>query len=418
MGMTISEKILARKSGRGKVEAGDIVRANIDMAMVNDITAPLTTDAIEHMGLDDVWDPEKIVIIFDHQSPPTTVEAAKDQSELRDFAKKQRIRNIYDGFEGVCHQIMLEKPHVLPGQLVVGADSHTCTYGAINCFATGIGSTDMAAVFSEGKLWFRVPESIKISVSDKLCKGVMSKDLILRIIGDIGADGAIYKSIEFDGEGIGNISVSGRITLSNMGVEVGAKTAIIPSDDKTREYISKRTDRDYMEIFPDSDANYIMELDYDASEIEPMVACPHSVDKVKNIDDLRDIKIHQAFLGSCTNGRLEDMTEAVEILEGERIDKNVRMLVSPASQREYLRALNEGLIGELVEAGAIIEPPGCTTCWGGHIGILAPGEVCISSSNRNFRGRMGSPEAEIYLGSPATVAASAITGEITDPREI
>ncbi|KXB09665.1 3-isopropylmalate dehydratase [candidate division MSBL1 archaeon SCGC-AAA833F18] len=418
MGMTIAEKILARNSGRGHVEPGDVVRATIDKAMANDITAPLTVDAIKDMDLKEVWNPEKIVIVFDHQAPPTTVKAAEDQDTLRKFASQQGIKNIYGDFEGVCHQIMLEKPHVLPGQLVVGADSHTCTYGALGCFAAGIGSTDMAAVFSEGKLWFRVPESVKIQVKNRLRKHVTSKDLILKIAGDVGADGAIYRSIEFVGTGIGLISTSGRMTLCNMGVEMGAKTAIVPPDEKTREYISKKTDEDYVETHPDPDAEYVEELEYSALKIDPMVACPHSVDNVKTVDELEDVKIQQAFLGSCTNGRLEDLAKAADILKGEQIDKGVKMLVAPASREVFLRAMEEGIIGKLVESGAIIEPPGCTTCWGGHIGILAPGETCISSSNRNFRGRMGSPEAEIYLASPTTVAASALTGEITNPRDL
>lgn len=418
MEMTITEKILARNSARGHVEPGDVVRATVDKAMVNDITAPLTVDAIKDMGLNEVWDPEKIVIVFDHQAPPTTVEAATDHDALRKFASQQGIQDIYGGFEGVCHQIMLEKPHVLPGQLVVGADSHTCTYGALGCFATGIGSTDMAAVFSEGKLWFRVPESIKIQVKNRLRKHVMPKDLILKIVGDVGADGAIYQSIEFAGTGLGLISVPGRMAMCNMGVEMGAKSAIIPPDEKTKEYISKRTDEDFVETFSDPDAKYVRELEYSALKADPMVACPHSVDNVTTVDEAEGVRIHQAFLGSCTNGRFEDLAKAADLLEGEQIDKNVRMLVAPASREEYLKAMEEGIIGKLVESGAIIEPPGCTTCWGGHIGILALGETCISSSNRNFRGRMGSPEAEIYLASPATVAASALTGEITNPREL
>lgn len=418
MGMTIAEKILARKSGRGQVEPGDVVRAPIDKIMVNDITGPLTVDAVRNLGLKKVWDPEKIVIVFDHDAPPITIEAARDQATLREFARKQEIQNIYGSFEGVCHQVMLEKAQVLPSQLVVGADSHTCTYGALGAFATGIGSTDAAAVFSEGKLWFRVPESMRIQIKNRLRKHVSPKDLILKIAGDVGADGAIYRSIEFTGTGIELISVSGRMTMCNMGVEMGAKTAITPPDEKTKEYISKRTDEDFVETSPDPDAKYVEELEYSALKIDPMVACPHSVDNVKTVDEVEGTQIQQAFLGSCTNGRLEDLTEAIEILDGEEIDKNVRLLVAPASREVYLRALEEGLISKLIEAGAILEPPGCTTCWGGHIGILASGETCISSSNRNFRGRMGSQGAEIYLASPATVTASALTGKITNPRAI
>ncbi|MBS3815293.1 MAG: 3-isopropylmalate dehydratase large subunit [Hadesarchaea archaeon] len=418
MGMTIAEKILARKSGRAQVKPGDVVRASIDKAMVNDITAPLTVDALKEIGLKEVWDPEKIVIVFDHQAPPTTIEAAEDHDSLRKFAREQGIESIYGEFEGVCHQIMLEKAHVLPGQLVVGADSHTCTYGAFGAFSTGIGSTDMAAVFSEGKLWFRVPESVKIKIKNKFKKRVGPKDLILKIAGDIGSDGAIYQSLEFTGSGVERIDVPGRMTLCNMGVEMGAKSAIVPPDEKTEEYLSERTDKDFMKIHPDPDAEYTDEREFSASELEPMVSCPHSVDNVSPVREVEGKEIQQAFLGSCTNGRFEDLVTATKILDGEKVSDGVRLLVAPASREVYLKALREGLIDKLIEAGATLEPPGCATCWGGHLGILAPGETCVTSSNRNFRGRMGSPEAEIYLASPATVAASSITGEITNPREI
>ncbi len=418
MSMTIAEKILADKSGEAEVKPGDVVEAEIDRAMVNDITAPLTVDALEELGLESVWDAEKITIVFDHQFPPTKIVAAQDQYDLREFAKRMKINNLYGSGEGVCHQIMMERGHVLPSQLVVGADSHTCTYGALGAFATGIGSTDMAAVFAEGKLWFKVPETIKIEVKDRLNGMVMPKDLILRMVGDIGADGAIYKAIEITGSAIHNISVPGRMSMCNMGVEMGAKTAIVPPDGKTEKYLGKRTNEDYSLTKSDEDADYSDELFYDAKEIEPMVARPHSVDNVVSVRELDETEIQQAFLGSCTNGRLEDLTIAASILEGEKVDSDVRMLVAPASQEVYKQALQDGIIDKLVNAGATIENPGCTTCWGGHLGILAPGEACVSSSNRNFKGRMGSPEAKIYLASPATVAASALTGKIVDPRDI
>ncbi len=418
MGMTIAEKILADKAGKDEVEPGEVVTAKIDKAMVNDITAPLTVDALEEIGTEEVWNPEKITIVFDHQAPPTTVDIAKDQHELRQFSSDQDIENLYDNFEGVCHQLMIENGHALPGQLIVGADSHTCTYGAIGAFSTGIGSTDMAAVFTEGELWFKVPESIKINIEGELGENVMPKDLILKILGDIGADGAIYKAIEFGGSGIGKINIPGRLSMSNMGVEIGAKAAIIPPDEKTDEYFADKTDQDYEKYLPDEDANYEETHTYDASEVEPMVAKPHRVDNVSPVSEVEGTKIDQAFLGSCTNGRLEDLRKAAELLEGKEIADGVRLLVAPASKRIYQEAMEEGIIDALSKAGATIEPAGCATCWGGHLGILSPEEKCITSSNRNFKGRMGSPEAEIFLASPTTVAASALTGKITKEEDL
>lgn len=414
MGMTMAEKILAKNSGEDKLSPGDVVRAEIDRAMVNDITAPLTVDALKEIGVEKVWDPEKITIIFDHQSPPTTLDAAENQAELRDFADEKNIANLYGNSEGVCHQIMVEERIALPGQLIVGADSHTCTYGALGALSTGIGSTDMAAVFAEGELWFKVPESMKINIHNELQDKIMAKDLILQIVGDVGADGATYRSIEFGGEGMEKIKTSGRLSMCNMGVEMGAKAALVPPDEETRNYVEKRNRDEYDFVRADEDADYIEELDYDASKIEPVVACPHNVDNVRPIPEVGDIEVQQAFLGSCTNGRLEDLSIAADILKDKDVSDGVRMLVAPASRRIYQEALERGIIDTLVNAGATIEPPGCATCWGGHLGILAPGETCISSSNRNFKGRMGSPGAEIYLGSPATVAASAAAGKITE----
>ncbi len=409
---------MAKKSGQDTVTSGDVVNAEIDRAMANDLTAPLTIDALEETDFDKVWDSEKIVLVFDHQAPPTTVEAAEDQSDMRKFAQEQNISNLYGNNEGVCHQLMMGEGHVMPSQLVVGADSHTCTYGALGAFSTGIGSTDMAAVFSEGELWFRVPETMKITVENELPEMVMPKDLILKIAGDVGADGATYMSMELMGSGMEKISVSGRMSMCNMGIEMGAKTAIVPPDEKTEAYVSQRASEDYSLTYSDEDADYVDEFFYNAGEVEPMVACPHSVDNVSLISDIGDVDIQQAFLGSCTNGRLEDLSKAADIVEGREADEDVRFLVAPASQKIYRKALEQGIIEKLADSGATIQPPGCTTCWGGHLGILASGEKCVSSSNRNFKGRMGSPEAEIYLSSPATVAASALTGKITDPRDI
>lgn len=418
MGMTIAEKILAEKSDREEVEPGEVVNGEIDRAMVNDITAPITVDALEEMDFQEVWDSDEITIVFDHQAPPTTMEAAEDQDKLRKFAREQGISNLYDSGEGVCHQLMVEQGHVLPGQLVVGADSHTCTYGALGAFSTGIGSTDMAAVFVEGELWFKVPETIKIEVRSVLRDLVLPKDLILKIAGEIGSDGAIYKALEFHGHAIGEIEIPGRMTICNMGVEMGAKAAIVPPDKKTEKYLEGRTEDDYSVFYSDEDATFTEELEVNAGEVEPMAACPHRVDNVRPVREIEGIEIQQAFLGSCTNGRLNDLRVAAEILKGREVAEDVRLLVTPASREVYQDALEEGITDILVEAGAVIQNPGCTTCWGGHLGILAPDEVCVSSSNRNFKGRMGSPEAEIYLASPATVAASASKGEIIDPRDL
>ncbi|MGC8816274.1 MAG: 3-isopropylmalate dehydratase large subunit [Candidatus Hadarchaeum sp.] len=418
MPMTIAEKILARASGRQSVSPGEIVEARVDVAMINDITGPITIEALEQIGVEGVWDPSRVVIVLDHQAPSISIEASKEHIRLRRFAAKNNIQNFFDVNEGVCHQVLPEHGFALPGELIVGADSHTCTYGAFGCFATGIGSTDMAAVFATGKLWFRVPESMLIKVEGRLRDRVLPKDVVLRLVGDVGADGANYRAIEFAGNGLKGISVGGRMTMCNMGVEMGAKTAIVPADEITARYLAGRAKWDYQAIYSDPGASYVEERDYDLSRIEPQVAIPHHVDKVRPVREVAGVKVDQAFLGSCTNGRLEDLIEAARILKGRKIARGVRMLVVPASREVYLEALEKGLLQKFVGAGAMVGSPSCAACMGGHIGILGPGEVCISSSNRNFRGRMGSPEAQVYLGSPATVAASALKGEITDPRDV
>jgi 3-isopropylmalate/(R)-2-methylmalate dehydratase large subunit len=336
---------------------------------------------------------------------------------MRAFAREQNIPYLYDvGDGGICHQVMVERGHVRPGELIVGADSHTCTYGALGAFATGIGSTEMAAVFATGKIWLKVPSAIKINVIGKFRKFITPKDLILDVIGKIGADGAIYKAVEFTGPTIREMSISGRLTLCNMTVEMGAKSGIIEPDEKTIQYVKTRTNKSFNIFKSDLDADYERTLEFNVDDLEPMVACPPSVDNVKPVKDVEGVEIDQAFLGSCTNGRLEDLVLAAEILRGKRVKKGVRMLVTPASSEVYLQALEMGLLEVFVKAGACICNPTCGACFGGHMGLLAAGEVCISSSNRNFVGRMGSPEAKIYLASPATVAASAIEGKIVDPR--
>jgi len=415
--MNIIEKILANASGKQEVSPGEIVEANIDVAMTHDLTGPLAIKSFRQIGAKKVWNNNKVVIILDHLVPASSIISAELHKIVRNFAEEQNIENFYDvGRGGVCHQVMPEKGHVRPGEVIVGSDSHTCTYGAFGAFATGIGSTEMAAVFATGKLWFRVPDVIKVNVTGKFQKLVTAKDLTLNIVGRIGADGAIYKGLEFDGSTIRDMSVDGRMVLANMAVEMGAKAGIIEPDQKTLDYVKARTDKPVKPIKSDPDATYERVVDVDVSDLEPQVAVPHSVDNVKPVSEVEGMEVDQAFIGSCTNGRLEDLQSAAQILKGKKIARGIRLIVIPASQEIYLNALNEGLIKTFMDAGATIGNPNCGPCLGGHMGILAEGEACISTSNRNFIGRMGSTKSFVYLASPATVAASAITGKITDPR--
>jgi len=415
--MNVTEKILAKASGRKEVSPGEIVEAKVDVAMVNDVTGPLAVKAFQEIGARNVWNEQRIVIVLDHQIPAESVKSAQLHEIMRKFAKEQRIENFYDvGHGGICHQVMVEKGYVRPGNLIVGADSHTCTYGAFGAFAAGIGSTEMAAVFTTGTLWFKVPNVMKINVVGNFQKFVTPKDLILNIIGQIKADGAIYKGVELSGSTIQNMSIDGRMTLCNMSVEMGAKNGIIEPDETTLKYVKNRTSGAFTPLRSDPNAAYEKILDLDVTEMEPQVSCPSSVDNVKRASEVKNVKIDQAFLGSCTNGRLEDLRLAARFLKRGRIKHGVRMIVIPASQEVYSQALREGLIELFVEAGAYVSSSSCGPCFGGHIGVLAPGEVCVSSSNRNFIGRMGSSNAHVYLASPATVAASALTGKITDPR--
>ena len=417
--MNIAEKILARASDKKEVTPGEIVEAKIDVAMVHDLTGPLTVKSFREIGVEKVWDNQRIVIILDHLVPASSVGAAELQKIMRDFAKEQGIKNFYDiGRGGICHQAMPEKGHVRPGNLIVGTDSHTCTYGAFGTFATGIGATDMASVFATGKLWFKVPEAIKIDVTGRFQDFVTPKDLILNIIGEVKADGAIYEGLEFTGSTIRNMSIDGRMTLCNMAVEMGAKIGIIEPDETTLRYVKERTEKPFNPVKSDPGSSYERVLNFDVKDMEPQVACPHSVDNVKPISEIGEVEIDQAFVGSCTNGRLEDLRLAARLLKGKKVRDGVRMLVTPASQEIYFQALKEGLMEIFIEAGAFVCNPTCGPCLGGHLGLLAPGEVCITSSNRNFIGRMGSPEAYVYLASPATVAASAVRGKITDPRSL
>jgi 3-isopropylmalate/(R)-2-methylmalate dehydratase large subunit len=419
--MNISEKILAKASGKNTVRPGEIVNANVDMVMVHDLTGPLAVEAFKRIGIRNVWDNKKIVVILDHQVPAESVKAAGLHKIMRNFAKDQQLR-LYDvGKGGICHQVMPEKGHVLPGAVIVGADSHTCTYGAFGAFATGIGSTEAAAVFATGKIWLKVPKAIKIEVNGNYQKYVTPKDLILSIIGMLGADGAIYKSVEFAGPAIRAMSMAGRMTLCNMSVEMGAKNGIIEPDEITRKFLEGRTTKalvPFESLKSDADSSYEKVIDINIADLKPQIACPSSVDNVKPASEIGNVQVEQAFIGSCTNGRIEDLRLAAQILKGKRVKDGVRTLVIPASQEVYSQALREGLIEIFTDAGTLVCGSTCGPCLGGHIGLLAPDEVCVSTSNRNFIGRMGSTEARVYLASPATVAASAITGRITDPREL
>ena len=419
--MNITEKILAKASGKRAVHPGEIVDINVDMIMVHDLTGPLAVEAFEKIGIQKVWDNQKVVVILDHQVPAESVKAAELHKTMRQFAKDQKLR-IYDiGRGGICHQVMPEKGHVVPGTVIVGADSHTCTYGAFGAFATGIGSTEAAAVFATGRIWLKVPEAIKLNVTGQFQKYVTPKDLILSIIGRIGVDGAIYKSAEFTGPTIKSMSIAGRMTLCNMAVEMGAKNGIIEPDETTRKFLEGRTSQalpNFESLKSDKDAVYERTVEFDVSKLEPQVACPSSVDNVKPVSEVGNVPIEQAFIGSCTNGRIEDLRLAAQVLKGKRVRDNVRALVIPASQEVYKQALNEGLLEIFTDAGAMVCGSACGPCLGGHIGLLAADEVCVSTSNRNFIGRMGSTQASVYLASPATVAASAVTGKITDPRKL
>jgi 3-isopropylmalate/(R)-2-methylmalate dehydratase large subunit len=400
MGKTITEKILSEKSGRD-VWAGEIVVAKVDFCLAQDGTAPLAIDSFRKMGGKKVFNPEKIAFFIDHNSPSPKETVSSLHKLMRDFAREQKLSHFYDVGEGVSHQLMIEKGHVHPGDLIVGADSHTCTAGALGAFSCGVGSTDLAALLISGRLWFRVPRTIKVTLNGKLAKGVYSKDVILYLIGEKGADSATYKAVEFYGEIIENLSREARLTISNMVVEMGAKTGMIQGDG----------------IRADEDAEYSEAWEYDLSDLEPQVAKPHTVDNVSPLGEVEGTEIGEAFLGTCTNGRLEDLKIASQIIRGKKINPRVRFIVAPASRKVYLGAIKEGILEVLIEAGAVVVNPGCGPCVGTHQGVPGDGEVVISTANRNFKGRMGNPRALIYLASPATVAASALEGKITDPRK-
>lgn len=414
MGKTIAEKIISAHADK-EVSAGDFVVVGVDVCLLQDGTGPLAVEVLKDLGMEKVAAPERTVFFIDHASPSPRSELSNNHVLLRDFAHKTGSV-LSDVGCGICHQVIVED-HVNPGEILVGSDSHTCTGGALGAFSTGMGSTDVAIAMALGKTWLRVPETYKIHVTGTFSDGVFPKDLILYVIGLIGADGATYKALEFCGDTIENMGMSDRMTLCNMAVEAGAKTGLIASDDITQEFLKEygRADK-FVRVAADEDAVYERTIEIDASGLSPIVACPHTVDNTKTIDEVIGTKIHQIFLGSCTNCRLEDIRVAADILRGKTKHPDVRLLVTPASKKVYLQAIREGLLEVLVEAGATVSSPGCAVCCGIHEGILADNEVCLSTSNRNFLGRMGNPKSFVYLASPATAAVSALTGEITDPR--
>jgi len=414
--MTFAEKVLSRASGR-QASPGDIVNARIDMAMSHE-NSLLVMKAFGEMGASKIWDSSKVTILFDHRIPANTVKTAEGHKAIREFVRGAGLPNFYDMGEGICHQVMPEKGLTLPGTLIVGTDSHTTTYGAFGAFATGIGATEMAAVWATGELWLRVPETLRVRMNGTLSNRVSPKDAILHIIGDIGADGADYACVEFSGESVDSMSVAGRMVLSNMSTEMGAKAGVVFPDGKTNEWLSLRTKKKWEVVSSDSSAAVKDIFEYEMSDMGPQVARPHRVDDVVPIEEVEGRPIDQAFIGSCTNGRMEDLQAAREVLRGRKISESLRLIIAPASRETYLDALENGVLADLVRSGAVIINPGCGPCLGAHQGLLAQGERCISTTNRNFKGRMGSPDAEIYLASPATVAASALRGEITDPREV
>jgi 3-isopropylmalate/(R)-2-methylmalate dehydratase large subunit len=413
----ISEKILAAKSGKKSAEPGEIIEAEVDYVMVNDVTGLPAFEVFEQFKTEPLR--EKIVLIPDHYVPNKDVASAAQAKAMRDFAQKYKIKNYYEvGCGGVCHQLMVEEGYAAPGRLIVGADSHTCTYGALGAFATGIGSTEAAAVFATGKLWFKVPETQKYVIKGKLGKYVTGKDIILHIIGDIGVDGALYKTMEFYGDTIEGLEIADRLSISNMAIEAGGKAGIIPSDKKTDEFLKGIVRGTYKAVYAYKDAEYANEYFYAAEDIPSTVAQPHLPSNTAPASELSSVTIDQAYLGSCTNGRIEDLRIAAHLMKGKKVKDGVRMIVVPATKRVFEQAMHEGLIKVFMDANAYVSGPTCGACLGGYMGILAKGETAVSSTNRNFIGRMGHKDSKVYLGSPAVVAASALTGHITDPNDL
>ncbi|ACK42470.1 MULTISPECIES: 3-isopropylmalate dehydratase large subunit [Dictyoglomus] len=420
MGMTITEKILADHSSKKEVFPGELIFVKLDFLLANDITGPLAIKEFEKIGVEKVFDNEKIALVPDHSTPNKDIKSAMQSKILREFAKKQGIKYYYEvGRVGIEHALLPEEGLVLPGDAIIGADSHTCTYGALGAFSTGVGSTDLAYAMATGEIWLKVPESIKFVYYGKLSQWVTGKDLILYTIGQIGVDGARYKAMEFTGEVIRNLSMSDRLTICNMAIEAGAKNGIIEPDEITLEYVRNRAKRNFKVYKSDEDAHYKEIYEWDVTNLEPIVAFPHLPSNIKKISDIgKDIYIDQVYIGSCTNGRIEDLRLAAKILKGHKVHKDVRLIVTPATPNVYMQALKEGLIEIFLEVGASITPPSCGPCLGGHLGVLAEGEKAVATTNRNFVGRMGHPKSEVYLSNPAVAAASAILGRIAAPWEV
>lgn len=419
MGMTMTQKILAAHAGLKEVKAGQFIEINLDLVLGNDITTPVAIKEFKKMGAAEVYDNKKIAIVLDHFVPNKDIKSAEQCKISRNFSKEQRITNFFDvGEMGIEHALLPEKGLVVAGDTVIGADSHTCTYGALGAFSTGIGSTDMAAGMATGQMWLRVPPAIKFNLKGKLNKWVCGKDIILHIIGKIGVDGALYKSMEFTGEGIKELSMDDRFTIANMAVEAGGKNGIFPVDEKTIEYMKEHSHREYTAYEADEDAVYDEIIDINLDELKPTVSFPHLPENTRSIDKVGNVKIDQVVIGSCTNGRIEDMRIAAEILKGKKIHTDVRTIIIPATQKIYKQCINEGLAEIFIDAGAVISTPTCGPCLGGYMGILADGERAVATTNRNFVGRMGHAGSEVYLASPAVAAASAIKGKISNPDEL
>ncbi|MGI6114167.1 MAG: 3-isopropylmalate dehydratase large subunit [Mahellales bacterium] len=419
MSMTITEKIMAAHAGKDQVVPGELINCRLDLALANDVTAPVAIKEFSKLGLDHVFDTERVVLVPDHFTPNKDIKSAEQALCVREFAKSFGITNYFEvGKMGIEHCLLPEQGLVLPGDMIIGADSHTCTYGALGAFATGVGSTDLAAGMATGECWFKVPESMKFVYHGKMRPWVGGKDLILHTIGDIGVDGALYRTMELTGEAISDLSVEGRLTMCNMAIEAGAKNGIIPPDEKTKAYVEKRAKRPYQFYFSDPDAVYVEVREYDVSEIEPQVAFPHLPENSRPVSEAQGIQLDQVVIGSCTNGRIEDLRIAASILKGRKVHPGLRVIIIPGTQEIYLQALREGLLEAFVEAGALVSTPTCGPCLGGHMGILAKGEKALSTTNRNFVGRMGHPESEVYLSGPAVAAASTVTGMITHPEEV
>ncbi len=417
MGMTMTQKILASHAGLESVKAGQLIEVNLDLVLGNDITTPVAINEFKKFGVDKVFNKSQIAIVPDHFTPNKDIKAAEQVKYVREFSNKMGIENFFEvGEMGIEHCLLPEKGLVVAGDVVIGADSHTCTYGALGAFSTGIGSTDMAAGMATGQTWFKVPSAIKFILKNKPAKWVSGKDIILHIIGMIGVDGALYKSMEFVGDGLNYLSMDDRFTMANMAIEAGGKNGIFPVDDKTVEYLKEHTEKEWKIYEADEDAEYDEVIEIDLSTLRPTVSFPHLPDNTRTIDNANGVDIDQVVIGSCTNGRISDLRIARDILKGKKVKKGIRCIVIPGTQKTYLQALEEGIIKDLIEAGAVVSTPTCGPCLGGHMGILAKGERCVSTTNRNFVGRMGHVESEVYLASPAVAAASALTGKITDPE--